>query len=171
MQQLTLGSGNKTVSIHAASGTGPEPTAAPIGTPVTLPSAGLPLLFEWTSFYFADVVIDNPGTHYCIVTDDDTQNAGEVLIYKALNAPNDVPVGLWSNDGGASWLPAQANKRSQNDMPFYIYGSYTVTTTQNVNVSRYFVTGVRVTIRVGDDALNRVDSGTHVLTEPEVSTP
>jgi prepilin-type N-terminal cleavage/methylation domain-containing protein len=186
MRQVAGGSGSRGVAIHEAVGGGnPEPLPSPVGTPVTALNSLLPstpcvascmdceageFRFEWVEFTFSDVVIDNPGKEYCIVTNGTTPTAGEVLYYFSRDAPTDSPVGLWSTDGGASWDPA-ANKRNQNDILFYVYGSYTSTSSQEVEVSRYFIVAVNIGLRIGEHAASRVGTTVQVLNAPEVSAP
>jgi hypothetical protein len=186
MRQVAGGSGSRSVAIHEAVGGGnPEPLPSPIGTPVTVLNSSLPstpcvtscmdceageFRFEWVEFTFSDVVIDNPGKAYCIVTNGSTATAGEVLYYFSRDAPTDSPVGLWSTDSGASWDPA-ANKRNQNDILFYVYGSYTSTSSQEVELSRNFVVAVNIGLRIGEHAVSRVGTTVQVLNAPEVTVP
>ena len=186
MRQVAGGSGSRSVAIHEAVGGGnPEPLPSPIGTPVTVLNSLLPstpcvtscmdceagdFQFEWVELTFSDVVIDSPGKAYCIVTNGTTPTAGEVLYYFSRDAPTDSPVGLWSTDGGASWDPA-ANKRSQNDILFYAYGSYKSTSSQEVELSRDFVVAVGIGLRIGEHAASRVETAVQVLNAPEVTAP
>jgi hypothetical protein len=72
--------------------------------------------------------------------------------------------GLWkSTDWGASWvsLPGQS-------LLFTVYG--TVTTAGEPQVqSTYYLDGIAVSLRAGDDGQSRIHAGVRILNRPEVS--
>jgi hypothetical protein len=122
----------------------------------------------WTPFNFSDVVINDPGNEYCIVVTG-TDTSGPLMYYNS-KAPDDATVGLWSTDGGASWEPA-ANKQNQNDMLFYAYGSHKSTSIQEVESSRYFITGVNIRLDAGNEGSSIVETSVQTLNAPEVTAP
>jgi hypothetical protein len=171
MKQLVGGFGDKLVAIHyPSSGGGPEPDlGARIGSQSVKANADLPVGGGWTEFAFSDVVIDDPPSEFCIVVDGTSVLAGSVLFYSHAGAPTDTPVGLWSSNGGATWDPSTA--RNQNDMLFRLYGSYQTPGTGSGGLTRYFITRVNSTLRVGSAPESRIDGGVRILNAPEVAAP
>jgi len=163
--------GKVSVAIHRPAGpNNPEPSTASIGTPASRLAISLPGSYWWVRFSFSDVVIEDPPRSYCIVIRGTSYPAGYVLYYHSPNAPADQTVGLWTSDAGDTWSP-EAHLRDDYDIPFWIYGSYTVTATENVEVTRYFISGVNMTISIGGDDTTQTQTGIRLLNAPEVSAP
>ena len=172
LQSATGGGPTMSVGIHRpATPGGPVPASAPLGTPAVLPSSTLPAAFDWKDATFTDVVIDNPATseEFCIVAKGTSPTSAYIRYLYSTAAPADVPVMQWTTNSGGSWAPT--TNRHQQDLYFYVYGSYQSLTTQELNVSRYFVGNVGITLRVGADASVRVSTAVPVLNAPEVTGP
>jgi prepilin-type N-terminal cleavage/methylation domain-containing protein len=172
MGQGPAASQNRSVAIHHVATPGsPEPGTNPIGTPISYLNEWLPVSPAWTEITFSDAVIDAPTSkEYCLVSTPAVTGAGVVVVSNSRNAPADVTVGLWSSDGGASWDPKERN-RDENDIPFYVYGTYSTTSEEQVQTHRYFITGVTIKVRAGPDPAATVETGVQCLNAPEVASP
>ncbi|MEK6797345.1 MAG: prepilin-type N-terminal cleavage/methylation domain-containing protein [Planctomycetota bacterium] len=159
-----------TVALHKSNGAGsPEPQATPLGSPLTV-SSPTSTLAQWVSFSFPDLVIPNPAADYCLVVSGSTLGAAYTQYQYSKTGPADVMKFLWTTDSGAIWNP-KTTLRDQYEMPFYVYGSFQKTTTQQVSSSRYFLQSVGMKLRTGADATTRVSTAGRLLNEPEVVGP
>ncbi len=172
MAQGSAGSQYRSTAIHhvAAPG-GPQPAAYTIGSPVWYLNEWLPLSPAWTEISFSDAVVDSPTSkEFCLVSTPAVTGAGMVVISNSRNAPADATAGLWSTDGGASWNPSDKD-RDEYDIPFYVYGTYSTASEEQVQKHRYFVTGVTIKLNAGPDPAATVETGVQCLNAPEVPSP
>ncbi len=145
-----------------------EPAATPIGTPATIPGSALGMAALWHRADFSDVIVSDPDrTDYCLVVTLVGSTPCFTNYYYSKSAPDDGMYYLWSDDGGASWDP-RANARNQQDLRFKVYGSFATTSTEEVVVTRNFVSGVRIKLRTQSAESTRVETSVQVLNSPEV---
>jgi prepilin-type N-terminal cleavage/methylation domain-containing protein len=160
------------VGIYRSKGDGsyePDPTA--IGTPATILGSALLTTTKMLSAPFSDVVVQDLGrTDYCLVLKAPTTAPAYAEYLYAKSAPDDGMAYRWTTDGGTSWDP-RANQLNQQDLRFYVYGSFGTTGTQEVTVDRYFVTNATVALQISTDASTRVETSVQVLNAPEVASP
>ena len=95
--------------------------------------------------------------------------SGTLIANRAI--PDPQSTGTATLDGYYVAEQIAANKRNQNDMLFYANGSYTSTSVQDVEVSRYSLDSIKVALRVGSDTSTRVETGVPILSVSEVATP
>ncbi len=158
------------VGIYRSKGDGSyEPDATAIGTPATIPGANLTMMATMKTATFADVLVtDAARTDYCLVLKgSDTTLAFTQHLYSKF-APDDGMYYRWTEDAGSSWDPP-ANKIKQQDLRFYVYGSFATMGTQEITVDRYFVTATGIGLQIGTDASTRVETSVQVLNAPEVA--
>ena len=152
-----------------------EPGAAMIGTAGSRMTADLTTDVTpfWTSFTLSGVTVDltgKPIEQFVVVLKSEGTNTAEVRLLNSKSAPNDSTVGIWSDDGGASWDP-RSNARIQNDIPFRVTGTYQSSGLQDVTVDSFFLKSVGVRLRSGTDDTTGVESTTAILNVPEVTSP
>ncbi|MCK4343310.1 MAG: hypothetical protein KAY37_16470 [Phycisphaerae bacterium] len=136
--------------------------------PTTEVLAQLPLVeadlsdaFEWRDFIFPNAAEQLPGDGLCFVIQHVANSpSGKVHIQDGgVEEPNIVR--LQSNDSGGSW-----NVQDQQSLLFYAYGTVTTLVDEEV-VLFYQLTGVRITINVGDGG-DRVETSVLLLNAPEL---
>ena len=81
--------------------------------------------------------------------------------------PVDAQVAKWTTNSGGSWQPSSFQEK-RNDAPFYVYGTYTTSGSSPVETERYFVRSVGISLQVGSESYNRVDTAVDLLNAPEV---
>ena len=159
--------GNITVGIHRTKGGGnPEPRDSPIGTPATVPVSTLPTSYQWVEFTFSDVTLSQLNKEFIIVVKADINNAAQVQYLSTTKGPKDDSVMVWTSDGGGSWDPKK-NLQANNDMYFYVWGTYETTST--VEVSRDYLISTGLTLQVGAETSTKTQTAVQVLNAPEVS--
>ncbi len=160
------------VAIHRVKSDGSfTPELTPIGSPASIPGTELTDSPLWVDATFSDVgVTDLTSTGFCLVVTVPVTPPANVHFYYAKSAPVNGMVHRWTEDGGASWDP-RANQINQNDMLFYVYGSFATGGQQEVTVDRYFVSSAGITLQAGSASSARVDTAVQVLNAPEVASP
>lgn len=160
------------VAIHRSKGDGTyEPQSTPIGTPASIPGTTLSTTPFWKEAVFSDVVVKDVGRmDYCLVVTLLGTMPAQVQYLYGKSAPDDRIYLRWTDDGGASWEP-RANQLNEQDLCFFVYGSYATTGEEEITTERYFLTSARLTLRVGDDAATRVETSIRILNAPEVMSP
>ncbi len=159
--------GNITVGIHRTKGGGnPVPRPDPIGTSVTVPVSTLPTSYQWVEFTFSDVTLKQLNKEFIIVVKADINNAAQVQYLSTNKGPKDDSVMVWTSDGGGSWDPKK-NLQANNDMYFYVWGTYETTST--VEVSRDYLISTGLTLQVGAETSTKTQTAVQVLNAPDVS--
>ena len=157
-----------TAGIHRAySSTDPRPTTTPLGSSVSVSLSLLDFSYSWTEVRFPDVSVNKLEKDFAIVL---KGVAGSNVRFQYLNAPaapRDTSLMRWTANSGSTWLPT-AETLDQNDMPFYVYGTFTATTTTPVSVTRSYLKSVRVSLRSGAGGAARLVTAVPVLEHPEV---
>ncbi len=161
--------GNITVGIHKTKGGGnPEPRSTPTGTPVTVPVSTLPTSYQWVEFNFSDVTLKQLNKEFVIVVQADINNAAQVQYLSSTSAPKDDTIMVWTSDGGGSWDPRK-NKQADNDMYFYVWGTYETTSTVTEEGGRDYLISTGLTLQVGADTSTKTQTAVQVLNVPEVT--
>ncbi len=161
--------GNITVGIYRTKGGGnPVPSTTTIGTPVTVPVSTLPISYQWFEFTFSDVLLKQLNKEFVIVVKGDIDNAAQVQYLSSTSAPKDDPVMVWTTDSGKSWAPKK-NKQADNDMYFWVWGTYETTDTVTQDVTRNYLTSTGLTLQVGADNSTKTQTAVQVLNAPDVS--
>ena len=160
------------VAIHRSKGDGSyEPAAAPIGTPGSISGGSIETTPLWQEALFADVEVNDIGrSDYCLVVQVPATPPAQLHYYYSKSAPDNGVYYRWSTDGGASWDPASKDFNNQ-DMRFYVYGSFAGKSVEEITANRYFLTAVRITLRAGSDSRTRVETAVAVANIPEVASP
>ena len=145
--------------------------ASETGVPTTkvvrlskLSEASLPSSFGWIEVPFSGANGLSPTQNYCIVFrwSRDTE-ACDVMYHGLSLALGTGPKYSQTTNSGSSF-----SLDGLRVMPMRVYGRVT---TQDPPTYRYYLTGVRPTMRVGTDTSARVTSAARVLVEPEVAAP
>ncbi len=145
------------------------PVFVSLGTPVTVVPGYCGASFMWVQATFADAVAAGAdGMFGLTVKGDATQP--DVEYYHSTSAPVDSSVTLFTSNSGGNWQPALV-QINQFGMPFELYGICTTQTTQLVDVTRYYLRNVGVTLRCSADASSEVKSRVELLNAPEVAGP
>lgn len=157
-----------TVGVHYTSAAGLQPPATtPIAT-VSSTTGALSATVGWVDFTFSNCPLNLTSTDYSLVVKGSATDTVRVQYLYSTAAPADTTAALWTTNGGTGWSPA-ASSRNYYDCPFYVYGAYTTTQQQTVNLTKYYLTSVHVALVSTSGA--RSDSAVHVLNTPEVPTP
>jgi hypothetical protein len=165
----TDGRATFSVEIHKVLTVGsPQPASGRVGSAVAVVDARLPLAPTGPNYevQFGDVSF-SPATKEVTIVVKGTSNAA-IKYCNWSGAAKDNYVLLTTTNGGGAYAPTQANQQSQNDMPFYVWGTYTTTSTAPATVDHHFLRAVRVSIESNDDATAHVETVLRVLNEPEV---
>lgn len=157
------------VGIYRSKGDGSyEPEATAIGTPATIPGASLTTITTMMTTLFSDVVVqDVARTDYCLVLKGSTTTLAYAQYMYSKSATYNAMYYLWTTDGGSSWDPSK--NLEQQDLRFYLYGSFGMTGTQEVTVDRYFLTAASIGLQISADTSTRVETSVQVLNAPEVA--
>ncbi len=160
------------VAIHRSKGDGSyEPAAAPLGTPASISGASIETTPFWQEALFADVEVNDLGrSDYCLVVQVPAIPPAQLHYYYSKSAPDNGVYYRWSTDGGASWDP-RSNALNQQDLRFYVYGSFAGKSVEETTTNRYFLTAVRITLQAGPDSRARVETAVAVPNVPEVTSP
>ena len=118
--------------------------------------------FVWQEFSFSNVAGLSPSQGLCLVLEHVSDAHSCMVEYQggSVSLPN---AGLLEYNG--SWTLT-----TDKDLNFYIYGTVTTTGEPTV-VELKHLTGVRISIRLGEDPSSRVETGVQVLNIPEVAAP
>ncbi|TWT41164.1 hypothetical protein RAS1_38580 [Phycisphaerae bacterium RAS1] len=165
------GTGSVVAGIHRPSDSGGSatPASAAIGSTAQLSAAAFDASYNWREFTFSDVKLATTDTDLFIVLKGTVSNTAMLQYDYSTSAPADSTEFLWTTSSGGTWQPS--GNRRQYDAPLYLYGSYTLTTTSQSDVTRYFVVGVRISGQVGADAASAVETSVHTANMPEVPLP
>jgi prepilin-type N-terminal cleavage/methylation domain-containing protein len=157
-----------TVGIHRAySSSDPRPTALPLGSSVNVSLSLLDFSYSWTEVRFPDVSVNKLEKDFAIVIKGVAGSNVRFQYLSAASAPRDTSLMRWTANSGSSWLPT-TETLDQNDMPFYVYGTFTATTTTPVTVTRNYLKSVRVALRTGPAGASRLVTAVPVLEHPEM---
>jgi hypothetical protein len=164
------GAGDYSVGIYpAASGTGPLPSSAPIGTVQSMSGTGLTSSFDWVEIEFSDVTLTDPASFYNILVKG-VGTGPQLRYYTSSSAPADATKFKYTANSGSTWSPS-SSLENRYDAPFYVYGTYTTTDSSEVETSRHFVRSVGIALQASDAASARMDTSTEILNAPEVAAP
>ena len=72
--------------------------------------------------------------------------------------------------GSTSWSPPSF-LRNRYDIPFKVYGKYTLASGGETEVTRYFVAHASATLQVGSDAESARSSSAEILNRQEIVSP
>jgi prepilin-type N-terminal cleavage/methylation domain-containing protein len=163
--------GTVQVTIHKAIGGGNvEPMQTAVGSIASVETATLPSGMNWVDIDFSDVTLDELHSEFVIVVKALSSNTAFAEFHNDRAAPADSTVMLKSSNAGASWDPA-ASKRDENDMLFRAYGTYTLASGGETEVTRSFVTSTAASIQIGADSQYQRSSTTEILNRPEILQP
>lgn len=137
------------------------PTGNIVGTPALMYESNLANSFGWEEFSFNNVSGLNPNSGLCLVLALHTSDTILADVRYDTGGTNR----LTTSNGGSTW-----SKSLLTGMLYVVYGTAT-TVSQPPEVTRHYLTGVRVALRVGTDASRRLETGTAILNEPEVAAP
>lgn len=141
-----------------------------LGTPIAFaPGVISGLIYSNVTATFTDSATIAPGRQIALLIKGDSTTPYVQYLY-ATAAPADSNLVLFSTDSGGTWTPS-VGQLNYYGMPFELYGVCTTETTQTVDVTRYYVKGVRVTLRLTEDASAEVTARVSLLNEPEVASP
>lgn len=118
--------------------------------------------YLWQEFSFGSVSGLAPSQPLCLVLEH--SGTGEPSAY--ISFDNGAGSGrLTTGNAGDTW-----NYENFTSMHYYVYGTVTTTGEPTV-VELKYLTGVRISIRLGEDPSSRVETGVQVLNIPEVAAP
>lgn len=164
--------GSFTVGIYtAAGGIGPLPSTTLLGSQQSLSTAGLPVTPDWKELTFSGVTMTDNTSGYNILVKGVVAGGKLTYLYAAA-APQDATVHKYSTNSGSSWLPSTSTEKT-NDVPFEVYGQFTITPTASEPeiVERYFVRAVGIELQSSDNTAPSVKTTIDILNSPEVATP
>jgi hypothetical protein len=164
--------GQFTVGIYAAAGgVGPLPSTTLLGSQQTLSTSGLPVTPDWKELTFSGVTMTDNTSGYNILVKGVTAGGKLTYLYAA-TAPQDAMVHKYSTNSGSTWSPA-ASSEKVNDVPFEVYGVFTIspTETQPETIERYFVRAVGIELQSSENSAPSVKTTIDILNSPEVATP
>jgi hypothetical protein len=125
--------------------------------------SSLPTSYQWQEFAFSGVSGRPPGTPLCLVIQWNKDTQACDVQYQLLGGLAANAGLVKTSNGGSSWSIPLAQ-----DMPFYIYGTYS---TQDPVAYDYWLTGVRCSLRCGNDTTSRVRTSMRLLNQPQVNGP
>jgi prepilin-type N-terminal cleavage/methylation domain-containing protein len=133
-----------------------------VGTPALMYETGLNSSHRWEQFSFSDVAGLDPNKGLCLVLALHTSDTELASIRYDTGGGTDR---LTTSNAGSTW-----SKSLLTGMLYEVYGTAT-TVSQPPDVTRHYLTGVRIALRAGDDTGRRIESGTSILNTPEVAGP
>jgi hypothetical protein len=165
------GGGTNYIEVRKATGGGVKtPQSSALGTPFAATDASLGTSYAWVTATFSDVNSTSITQDYCVVV----RAAGSAVnsyldaLYNA-TAPSDTPTLYWSNNGGSAWLPS--SNSNQQDIPFYVYGTYQTPSSTTQSVTVYYLQSVAMSLCAGSDSTSHMDTSVATLNQPQVSGP
>lgn len=160
-----------TVGIHRSKNDGTyDPAPMPIASPAAVPGASLSTMPLWVNVTLSGMKVTDPDrTDYCLVVKGNEPILAYLQHHYNRNAPDNGMVHRWTSDSGASWDP-RSNQSDQQDMRFYVYGSFVSTSSQPVETTRQFLTWITIALRIGSDSPVDVRTSVRILNEPELPT-
>jgi prepilin-type N-terminal cleavage/methylation domain-containing protein len=170
---MKQGGGGQTnyIEVRKAAGGGSKtPQSTAVGTPFAATDASLGTSYAWVTATFSDVNSTSITQDYCVVVRAAGSSINSYLyaLYNA-TAPSDTPTLYWSNNSGSAWLPS--SNTNQQDIPFYVYGTYQTPSTTTQTVTTYFLQSVTMSLCAGSDSTSHVDTTVATLNQPQVSGP
>lgn len=127
--------------------------------------ASLTMSYMWKEFAFANVARPRSTRGLCLVLQHCSGRYSANIRYRRSNVMAPGTAFLQTTDAGSSWTADRTRA-----MLFYVYGTVT-TLGAPVPEHRYFVTGVRLKLWVGDDPAGRTETTVQVLNRLEVTGP
>lgn len=169
MVKLKAAASGSTVSIgiHRSVGGGnPQPASNSLGLPttVTAPVSGSGV---WTEVTFANTSVNNLNKEFVIVVKGTGAGAVDLEYLHSTAAPKDLPMMLWTTDGGGKWGPKK-NVQNENDIPFYVWGTFTTSETIEVTVNTNTLTSIDIRLNEGPDTATRAETAVQMLNRPEL---
>ncbi len=121
--------------------------------------SNLSLTYRWEEFAFTGSAVSNlsPGQGLCLVLDSGIDESAGIS-YAATGGSGLVE----TSDAGTSWT-----YQNNSSMRYTIWGTYIVPGPPQT-AARQYVTGIHVSLQIGDDVTSRVDTATVMLNTPEV---
>jgi prepilin-type N-terminal cleavage/methylation domain-containing protein len=171
--QMKQNGGSQTnyIEVRKAVGGGSKfPQSTAIGTPYAFTDASLGTSYAWVIATFSDVSSTSLTQDYCLVVHAAGSSVNSYLyaLYNS-SAPSDTPTMSWSNNSGSAWLPS--SNANQQDIPFYVYGTYQTPSTTTQSVTTYFLQSVTMSLCAGSDSTLHADTTVATLNQPQVTGP
>ena len=115
--------------------------------------------YSWETFTYTNAPPLSPNAGICLVIKRVTgQSAGRIRY------DDEKGIGrVWSYNAGASWSISS----SDDSMQYKVYGKYK-TPGDPETVTRRYLTGVDLSMQIGDSAYSKVNTGTNLLNTPEL---
>ncbi len=144
-----------------------QPLGTPLGTPTTFASSAVPSVYQWTPLLFGSDVstTDLSSTRYWLILKANGSNAIYAQGRNGTLAPGNGTFHRWSTDSGTSWLPL-LTLLDQNELRFFLYGSYTTESTEDQSTVHRNLTGVSCRIQVGAEPSAAIETTVQILNEP-----
>lgn len=161
--------GTVSVGIHkpAVPGEG-APAPASVGSLTTLSSSSLPASKGWVDFVLpSDVVISARESELVIVASGVGGTTANWSYNYNRKGPADSTVGLFSSSSGNTWSP-NAGKQDQYDLPFYAYGTYTISSSSDVDVTTHYLHTVGITLQTDPGGVVST-TGVEIYSNPQVT--
>jgi prepilin-type N-terminal cleavage/methylation domain-containing protein len=125
----------------------------------TMYESDLTASYAWQEFNFSDVCGLPPDEGLCLVLQFATADKHSANVQRE----NGSGFGLLETaDAGASWAYREANT-----LRHYIYGTYALPGSPQT-ATRWYMTGVRITLRTGDEPTSRIVTAVQTLNTPEL---
>ena len=127
--------------------------------------SGLLGTYEWQEFSYTSVGGISPSQGLCLVlrfVSADVHSCD--ILYRDRRTILSNGAFVSTTNAGSTWT-----KNTAKGLSFYIYGTITAYGEPQM-VDVYYLTGVRVALRLGAGAGSRVETGVQVLNKPEVPT-
>lgn len=121
-----------------------------VGSEVQITNSGLPASMNWVDFSFSDVTLTAQQTDLAFRLRSVSSGTAVSEYWSALLAPANGMWGLLSTDNGGNWSPS-ALLANTVDVPFYVYGSYTLTSEQTATTSRRLLTVMVLELQTQDE--------------------
>lgn len=154
----------------------PQPGPQPMGTPLTVLATSLTPSYAWMDLTFTDVTTSNLSQDFVIVVKGNpgsTSTGCSVQYSYSVLASPVVPVMTWTTDSGTTYGPAGA-LLNQNNILFYVYGTYTAPQVQQTSTTQYNLSTVAATLSVGTPGPNgpsMVSTVVPIYNKPAVAGP
>jgi hypothetical protein len=150
--------GQSLVQIRAASGGLPTPLVL---AQTTLLASSLGGSYSLQSMSLSGVPYISPSAGLCLVVQWQANGTSCIVESWGTSASNSYMVS--TSNGGSTW-----SAPAGNGLMYYFYGTVQ---TPDPTAYQYLLTGIRCTLRIGNDPTSRLNTNVRVLNEPAVTGP
>jgi len=145
-------------SIQLRPATGDSKPTSTVLAEVPMPESSLSWSHAWETFTFSDVPVLSPNAGICLVI----KRVWGGSVAKIRYDEGGGSGGVWTTNAGALWYFS-----NDNLLQYKVYGKYK-TPGDTQTVTRRYLTGVDLSMQIGDSGYSKVNTGTNLLNTPEL---